>query len=272
MHRPAPGGENGKRGAGHRIGAIHAHLDGAGRGLGGASAARPEAVPEDPPRLPGTQVRELLRERLGVAGQLEGLERQDRGRRVVAVRPARLRRKARDHDIRAERPYHPHNIGEHLLVVPLREGLPVILRIAEVARAAEELAAPVDRPRGQELLGADDAEQIAKLGADHVLAAVPAGERQVRGPVVPAPGKVGDQLRVLVVGMRRDVEDAPEHAEAAQLLLDGGGRRARRGLRRSAQSTRKGPRTPPHRRRASGRIADSGLRSGGRVRITSGWR
>ena len=61
------------------------HLDGAGAVSAAAPAAGPEAVPEDPPRLPGTQLRELLRERLRVAGQLEGLERQDRGRRVVAV-------------------------------------------------------------------------------------------------------------------------------------------------------------------------------------------
>ena len=50
-----------------------------------AAAAESAAVLEDPLRLPGGQLAELLGERLRVAGELERLDGQDGRRRVVAV-------------------------------------------------------------------------------------------------------------------------------------------------------------------------------------------
>jgi hypothetical protein len=96
----------------------------------------------------------------------------------------------------------------------------VVLGEPEVQRPREELAAAVDAPRGQQLLRADQAELLAELRAEHVLPAVPARQRQVRR-AVPAPaGQVRDELRVLVVGVRRDVEHASHLAELLQVLQD----------------------------------------------------
>ena len=41
---------------------------------------------------------------------------------------------------------------------------------------------------------------------------------------MPAARKIGDQLRVFIVGMRGDVERGAEFAEAAKVLEDFGGR------------------------------------------------
>ena len=43
--------------------------------------------------------------------------------------------------------------------------------------------------------------------------------------VIFAAGEIGDQQGVFVIGMGGDEEDAAHFAEAAEVLLDGGGRR-----------------------------------------------
>jgi len=96
----------------------------------------------------------------------------------------------------------------------------------------KELPAAVEPTRRQQLLRADDAELIADLGADQVLAAVAGRHRQVRGVGQPPVGEPGDEPGVFVVGVRRDVEHAAEHLHLLQGELDGGrvgpGRRLRR--------------------------------------------
>src|ERR1017187_6185135 len=191
-----------------------------GDGLAAASAG-PAVVPEDPPGLPGGQRPELVGERLGIAGEPEGLEGEGRRGRVVAVRCAGLGREPRDEHIRPENADDAHDVRKHLLVVPLCEGLAVVLREAEILRAGEELPSAVSPAGGEQLLGADDPQFVAEFWAERVLAAVAARHREIRGAVAAAARQVGDELRVLVVGMRRNVEDAPQLAKAAQLLQDG---------------------------------------------------
>jgi hypothetical protein len=106
------------------------------------------------------------------------------------------------------------------------------LRVAEVDRAREELAAAVEAAGGEQFLGAQDAEFFVEVLAELVLAAVAAREREVGDAIAAAERQVGDQLGVLVVGMRGHVQDGARGAEAAQLLLDfsgGGHRRGRDG-------------------------------------------
>ena len=107
--------------------------------------------------------------------------------------------------------------------VPDPEGFAVVLGVPEIDRAGEELPAAIDAAGGEQLLGADDPQLFAEFGAEHVLSAVAARQRQIGGAVVAAAREVGDQLRVLIVGMRRDVEDAAQFAKTAQVLQDGGG-------------------------------------------------
>ena len=84
--------------------------------------AEPAAVLEDPLRLPGGQVAELLGERLGVARELEGLDGQDGRRRVVAV-AAPLGGEAGDDHVGPEGADHPHDVGHDGLPIPDPERL-----------------------------------------------------------------------------------------------------------------------------------------------------
>ena len=69
--------------------------------------------------------------------------------------------------------------------------------------------------RREQFLGANDSQFIALLGADQVLAALAAGERQIGGANVPSARQIGEQRGILVVGMRGDHHDA---AEVVQFL------------------------------------------------------
>jgi hypothetical protein len=53
------------------------------------------------------------------------------------------------------------------------------------------------------------------------LAAVAARQREIGGAISTASGEISNQLRVFVVGMGRNVEDAAEFIEAAKVLQDG---------------------------------------------------
>ena len=65
--------------------------------------------------------------------------------------------------------------------------------------------------------------------AEHVLAAVAARERKIGRAIISSARQIGDQQRVFIVRMRRDVQHAAHFAETFQFLENG-----RRGIRRSA--------------------------------------
>ncbi len=81
-------------------------------------------------------------------------------------------------------------------------------------------------------------ERVTQFRADEVLPPLPARE----GKVADAHGAflrhVGDELRVLVVGVRGDVEHAAALAELAQLLQDRGGGRRGGGGGQTGEATR----------------------------------
>jgi len=148
----------------------------------------------------------------------------------MAVRIGALGRKARDDDVGPEPPDDRHDVGQHGLAPPETQRLVGALREAEVARAREKLFGAVDAPGREQLLRADEPELGALLGPDEVLAAVAAGHRQVRRAHERDVLEVRQEARVLVVGVRGDVQHAPDDAEAAQRQLHargvGLGRRA----------------------------------------------
>ena len=86
----------------------------------------------------------------------------------------------------------------------MRERLLERTREAEVVGAREVLAGAVQPPRRRELLRAHETEPDAEVGADEVLAALAARQREVRGFAAEAPGHVRQELGVLVVGVRAD--------------------------------------------------------------------
>lgn len=76
-----------------------------------------------------------------------------------------------------EGPNHPDHVGHHLLAIPQGKGLPIILREAEINGAGEELPATVQPPGGQQFLGPNHPEFLAKFRAKGVLAPVASGQR-----------------------------------------------------------------------------------------------
>src|SRR5947208_4571759 len=156
-----------------------------------------------------------------VAQHLERLARQHAGDLVVTVPVARRTGEDGNDDLGSKPPHYLEYVAEQRVAGPEAQGFVDRLGIAEVVRAREELAGAVDPPGGEQLLRADDAELGAELGADQVLSPFAAGERQIGHLSAEPPGEEGDQIRVLVVGVRPDHEDALVGAE----LLQGAGQR-----------------------------------------------
>ena len=128
---------------------------------------------------------------------------------------------ARDDDIGSELADDADDIGEYLVAIPKVQRFLGGLGIPEVDGAGEELPAVVEAPGGEQLLRAGDPELLVEVAAELVLAAVAARQREVGRAITPAQREVGDELRVLVVGVGADVEYGAHGAEAAQVLRDG---------------------------------------------------
>ena len=133
-----------------------------------------------------------------------------------------------------------HHVLEDGVPRPVGPGLVERLGVAEVVGAGEVLAGPVQPAGREQLLGPEQAERLAQLGADQVLPALAPVERQIRRLRAHPADQDGQQLGVLVVGMRADHEDplvVPQHAElAVQRHHPAGGRRLELGRERCGES------------------------------------
>ncbi|HEY6100930.1 MAG TPA: hypothetical protein VIW03_15940, partial [Anaeromyxobacter sp.] len=168
-------------------------------------------------RLPRSQaLGGEIREGGRVSREVERLARHDARRLVLPVAVAGRAGEDRDDDLRAEAPDDAHRVLEQGLLRPEPQRLVERLREPEVVGAREELAREVEAARGRELLGPQEAQTDAELVADQVLPAVAPRERQVRGLAAHPPRHEGQESGVLVVGMRRDDEEAPVRRELAQ--------------------------------------------------------
>jgi hypothetical protein len=148
------------------------------------------------------------------------------------------------------KPEDAHHVGQHLVVIPEAQRLLGGFGEAEVDGAREELPPAVDAPRRQQLLRADETEEIADLRPDQVLSAVAARHREVARVGQATLAEIRDQPGVLVVRVGGDVERPRQHAQLLERELDLGGIRARRRLRQ--RRPRPGPqRHPRHQRRHS---------------------
>jgi len=130
------------------------------------------------------------------------------------------RREARDDHVGLKAADVPDDVGQDGVVSPDLQRLVRTLREAEIERAREELFAAVDAARVEQLLRAEDAEELAFFVADEVLSAVAARHRQVGGAQQALVREVGDQRGVVVVGMRGDVHCASEDRQFPELELE----------------------------------------------------
>jgi hypothetical protein len=188
--------------------------------------------------LPGLDAVELFGETGGIGGGGEGFLGENHGDLVVAVSVGGGAGEDRDDDVGPVAADDPDDVAEDAVVAPLLHGFGGRLAEAEIDGASEELLGAIDLARGEEFLGANDAEGGALFGADEVLAALAASEREIGGAHVASAGEVGEHAGAFVVGVGGDHEDAAELIEPVdgfekigsagkRLLL--GGERSERG-------------------------------------------
>jgi hypothetical protein len=156
-----------------------------------------------------------------VAQQIKRLPRNHAGDLMLAVPVGRGPGEDRDDDLRPEALDDRDDVFEDRIARPETKRLFCVLGKAEVVGAREELAGAVELPRREQLLRADDAELGTQLRSDQVLPAFAPAERQVRDLRTHAPRKQHEQLRVFVIGMRADHEDALVAAELSQQARQG---------------------------------------------------
>src|SRR3954467_4098680 len=106
---------------------------------------------------------------------------------TVARRP----REAENDNIGPVFTNYPHNVAENAVVTPFLQSFCGGFGKTKIDRPCKKLLRAVNLPGIQQLLGADDAQLGALLGADQVLAALAARQRKVRCAHMAAAGEIG---------------------------------------------------------------------------------
>ena len=140
-------------------------------------------VPNQPRRLPRLHESQLLRETIRVGGGCECFARQNRRRRVMAMRQLILRTKARHNYIGAKLPDDPHDVSKNFVVIPDAHRFVSRLRKPEIDCSREKLLRMIDASGIEQFLCPNNAEPLAQFRADQILAAVPARNRKISGVV-----------------------------------------------------------------------------------------
>src|SRR6185436_14221591 len=142
-------------------------------------------------------------------------------RRLMMAVPVALRAVPLRSDYqRAKSANDANHVSEHRFPVPLGEGLFARLAEAEVEGAGEELYRAIHPSRGEQLIGANDAEQLIQLGAQQVLAAVAPCERQVRGARLTSLREVSQQSAVFVVRVGAGMKHAGDNSQSPDRLAE----------------------------------------------------
>ena len=197
-------------------GVVDARLHRHGRRPGDRVPATAHAALVHLAGLPRRQAaRELLGKARGIGRGPERLHRQARRGLVMLAATLRLQGQRQDH-VGLEGAHALHHVAERLVVAPLLERLLDAERVAELVGEREILLDAVVAVKSIQLLGPQDAERLEQLGADRVLAAFAAREREKAGADPAAAGERDEDAVVLVVGVRGDVKDPARDAEPAQ--------------------------------------------------------
>src|SRR5437763_4131154 len=136
-------------------------------------------------------------------------------------------REAEHHNVGPVVTNYPHNVAENAVVTPFLQGFCGGFGKTKIDGPCKKLLRAVDLARIQQLLGANDAQLRALLGADQVLATLAARQRKVRRAHMPAAREVCKHGGALVVGVRCDHEHSSQLVQFVKRLFDL--RRAREG-------------------------------------------
>src|SRR5205823_1476571 len=101
----------------------------------------------------------------------------------MAVRLLILGTEACHYHIRSEIPDDPHDVSKDFVVIPDAHRFVSRFRKPEIGCSREELLRMIDASRIEQFLCSNNAEPLAQLRADQILAAVPARNRKVSGVV-----------------------------------------------------------------------------------------
>src|SRR5438105_6607160 len=107
------------------------------------------------------------------------MAREQPGHLVLAVTVSGRTREYGHDDLGTEASHHVEHVAQQRVARPQPQRFVDRLRVAEVVRAGEELAGPVDATGGEQLLRADHAPPGTALRPRQVLAALAPAERQV---------------------------------------------------------------------------------------------
>ena len=130
-----------------------------------------------------------------------------------------------------------HRVVEDAIVAPLLKRFFLRFGKAEVGLSAPKLTHAVVFVGLEQLAGADEPEGIVAFGAERVLAALAAGEREQSDAHAHSARQIGHQRAVFIVGMGHDEKYAGRGAEPLEGLFEIGSaavfgqwERVRRGL------------------------------------------
>ena len=138
---------------------------------------------------PGRQAE--IREPAGVARGLECFGSGPTHGCMLAVPAApRSRRKARHDDVGPHFANDPDHVAQEPFLAPDAQRFFGRLRIAKVHHAREFLLAAIDPASLEQFVRADDSHQLALLGTDQVLPALPARGGKVNGTQVAATSEI----------------------------------------------------------------------------------
>jgi hypothetical protein len=164
------------------------------------------------------------------------------GRLMLTVAVARRATEDGHHYLRLEPADDPHDILENRIARPVGPGVVQVLGEAEIIGTSEELPCTVEPAGREQLFGPEEAQGLAQLVADEILATFAPVEREVGGFRAGTAPQDGEKLGILVVWMGGDHEDALVVAQLAQGQIQrgvpAGGRRrelGRDGGRRERQ-------------------------------------
>ena len=149
-------------------------------------------------------------------------------------------RRKHHHDIGTHRTDDAHDVRENVFLTPFLESFFDAERVAELIRPSEVLLDTVEAVHRHQLFGSENPDSLEELRADLVLPAVTPRRRQKRRPESSPATEHDEEPIVLVVRVRRRVQERRARAELSELKRETGGTAVfgnrlelRRGNRRS---------------------------------------
>src|SRR5699024_3669003 len=100
----------------------------------------------------------------------------------------------------------PYYITHNLILIPKFKGLLRIFGIAKIICTGKKLAAAVNLPGCQQLFRTNYTQQLTHLRSYNILPAIPARHGQIGYPCPLYVGQIRDHSRILIIGMRSNIE------------------------------------------------------------------